>query len=212
MGIKNILRMAAGFKLFRDKHFVGELKTFDHLAQGQAPKTLVIGCSDSRVDPALIFSAAPGEIFVVRNVANLVPPFDSSDGYHGVSAAIEFAIASLKVENVIILGHQYCGGIRALVSFEGLSDSKYIGRWMEIAKPAKTRSLAKLPDADLDSVCRDCEMESIVGSLQNLKTFPFVQEAIKSRGLQLLGLYFDIEQGRLFEFKEDKQSFEIVKI
>ena len=113
---KEIAKLMAGFKLFREKFFEGDNPTYGRLTTGgQGPKTLIIGCSDSRVDPAIISSASPGEIFVVRNVANLVPPFEKGGGHHGVSAAIEFAVVNLQVETIIILGHRQCGGIRALL-------------------------------------------------------------------------------------------------
>ncbi|MGZ3724040.1 MAG: carbonic anhydrase, partial [Bdellovibrionales bacterium] len=114
MSRKELLRLVSGFRRFREKYFDPEDSLYRKA--GQAPKTLVIGCSDSRVDPAIITSSGPGELFVVRNVANLVPPYETGGGLHGVSAAIEFAIVNLKVENVVILGHRQCGGIRALVT------------------------------------------------------------------------------------------------
>ncbi len=173
----------------------------------QSPKTLINGCSDSRVDPAILTSAGPGDLFVVRNVANLVPPYERGGGLHGVSAAIEFAVQGLKVENVIVLGHRQCGGIRALVSGLYADSDSFIDRWVSIARPAHFRALAAHPEADQDTLCKYCELEAIKISLENLRTFPFVAEAIRSRGMELVGAYFDIESGRLLEFDEQKNEF-----
>lgn len=206
--------MVAGFRRFREKYFSGEDSLYNRLStDGQNPKTLIIGCSDSRVDPALISSASPGEIFVVRNVANLVPPFESaSAGLHGVSAAIEFAVVNLKVENVIVLGHRQCGGIRALMSGRRPGEGSFVGRWVEIALPARNRVLGRLPQADFERQCKECEMESIVTSLGNLRTFPFVQAALEAGELKLLGVYFDLEQGQLFEIQESENGLIQVEI
>lgn len=198
----------AGFRRFREKYFSGEDALYQRLMTGQSPKTLIIGCSDSRVDPAMISGASPGEIFVVRNVANLVPPCESGKhGLHGISAAIEFAVNNLKVENIVILGHRQCGGIRALMSGNAQSESAFIGRWMEIIGSARDNVLKKHSTLDFEKQCRECEMEGIKVSLDNLRTFPFVTEAISSRGMRLFGIYFDIEQGQLFELDDASNEF-----
>ena len=152
---RHILKLMAGFKRFRESYFAEENSVYGRLASsGQTPKILVIGCSDSRVDPALLSSASPGDLFVVRNVANLVPPFEkNSTGLHGVSSAIEFAVAILKVETVIILGHRQCGGIRALVVPDSGASTTFIHRWVQIAKAAKERVLQKYPGASEDEIC-----------------------------------------------------------
>jgi carbonic anhydrase len=213
---KEILKLVAGFRRFRSKYFSGDAALYHRLSfEGQTPKTLIIGCSDSRVDPALISSSAPGEIFVVRNVANLVPPYESAKtGLHGVSAAIEFSVVNLGVENIVILGHRQCGGIRDLMSgsAESKVDDSFVSKWMEIARSAKDRVLAKSPGLDFEAQCKACEMEAIVSSLENLKTFPFVSEAMTSRNLNLFGIYFDLEQGQLFEFDEISKDFKQIEI
>lgn len=204
---KELLRLVSGFRRFREKYFDAENSPYRKLATGQTPKTLVIGCSDSRVDPAIITSAGPGDLFVVRNVANLVPPFEEGGGFHGVSAAIEFAVVNLKVENVVVLGHRQCGGIRALVSgLHGDSDS-FVDRWVAIARPAHFRALAAHPEADLDVLCQRCELEAIKISIANLRTFPFVRQAEKERGMEVIGAYFDLELGQLLELDETKDEF-----
>jgi carbonic anhydrase len=207
MSRKELLRLVSGFRKFREKYFDPENSPYRKLATGQAPKTLVIGCSDSRVDPAIITSAEPGDLFVVRNVANLVPPYEKGGGLHGVSAAIEFAVVSLKVEHVVVLGHRACGGIRALVTgLHGDSES-FVDRWVTIARPAHFRAIAAHPKADQEELCRHCELEAIKISIENLRTFPFVRQAEQERGMTLIGAYFDIESGNLMELDEATGAF-----
>jgi carbonic anhydrase len=207
---KELRRLVSGFRLFREKYFEGENSAYGKLSDGQAPKSLVIACSDSRVDPAIITSAGPGDLFVVRNIGNLVPPYETGGGFHGVSAAIEFAVVNLKVENIIVLGHRQCGGIRALVSgLHGDSDS-FIDRWVAIAKPALFRALADHPEADEDTLCHHCELESIKISIQNLRTFPFVLNAENERKMDVIGAYFDLELGHLYELDESSGKFTIL--
>jgi carbonic anhydrase len=217
MKIKEILKLVIGFRHFREKFFDPKTFLFEKLSTGQSPKTLMIACSDSRVDPSLMAGANPGDLFVVRNVANLVPPFESSlQGLHGVSAAIEFAITGLKVENVVVLGHRQCGGIRALMTGSHENEESFVGKWMTIADAAKKKVLkqfgAPKNDSDVDVLCRHCEMESISVSIDNLKTFPFVMEAINTRQLNIMGIYFDLEQGQLFEFDEVLKKFSIIQV
>ncbi len=208
MSRRQTLKLLAGFKRFKEKYFSGVDSLYaNSLSSGQSPKTLVIACSDSRVDPSLMASAGPGDLFVVRNVANLVPPCESAhNGLHGVSAAIEFAVKSLKVENIVILGHRQCGGIRALV--EGVEDKEsFIGPWVRIAKRAREKVLQENIHSDGETLCKLCEKEAIKVSLENLMTFPFVAEAVENRGLQLIGVYFDLENGSLSEYDDTTGEF-----
>lgn len=214
MSKKEILRLMAGFRKFREKYFANEHPLYQRLSSGtgQTPKTLIIGCSDSRVDPAIITSASPGELFIVRNVANLVPPYERG-GVHGVSAAIEFAVVNLKVENIIVLGHRQCGGIRALMlNDQQVQSHSFVDNWVGIAKDAKLRVFEKYGHESEENLCRHGELESIVTSLNNLKTFPFVEEAIKDRDLALMGIYFDLEQGQLLEYVEKVDSFKNIDV
>lgn len=214
MSKKEILRLVAGFRKFHDKYFTNEHPLYQRLTSGagQSPKTLIIGCSDSRVDPAIITSASPGELFIVRNVANLVPPYETGGGRHGVSAAIEFAVVNLKVENVIVLGHRQCGGIRALMLNHLNQPNGFVEQWVTIAADAKERVLAKHKGEDDESLCRHGELESIVTSLANLRTFPFVRQAIEERGLSLMGIYFDLELGTLCEYDEEHGQFKNIEV
>jgi carbonic anhydrase len=202
-----------GFRQFREKFYTGDDSTYSKLSNNwQGPKTLIIGCSDSRVDPSILSSARPGELFVVRNVANLVPPYESDSGRHGVSAAIEFAVVNLKVENIIVLGHRQCGGIRALLFPEEIQTGGFVQQWMKIAEPAKLRALALAPEGDQTSQLRHCECESIRTSLENLRSFPFVERAIAERGVAIFGLYFDLEVGEILQLDEKSGKFEALNI
>lgn len=207
-----LIRLMAGFRRFREKYFLqqGNENSFYHrlATAGQSPRTLLIGCSDSRVDPAILTGASPGDIFVVRNVANLIPPCEPSTvGLHGTSSALEFAVTSLNVENIIILGHRQCGGIRALM--RGVTDNgnSFVGQWMSIAESARQKVLREHPGADEETQWRLAEMESIRVSLNNLRTFPFVKEAIETRHMNVIGVYFDLELGQLWEYDEASQGF-----
>lgn len=213
MSKKEILKLIAGFRKFRDKYFANEHPLYHRLSTvGQGPKTLIIGCSDSRVDPAIITSASPGELFIVRNVGNLVPPYETGGRFHGVSAAIEFAVVNLNVENVIVLGHRQCGGIRALMLDQVGKQDGFVGQWVRIAEDAKQRVLEHHSGADDDTLCRHGELESIVTSLQNLRTFPFVLSAIQERGMSLMGIYFDLEQGTLMEYDDEVGHFRNIEL
>lgn len=206
-----IYRLMAGFRRFREKYFLQDESDtiYQRLAAaGQTPKTLLIGCSDSRVDPAILTGASPGELFVVRNVANLVPPCEpSAVGFHGTSSALEFAVVNLKVENIIILGHRQCGGIRALLRGPEENSNSFISQWMGIAQEARQHVIKEYPSVDEETQCRFAEMEALKISLRNLQTFPFVQEAISSRQLNIIGIYFDLELGQLWEFDNSSRQF-----
>lgn len=202
----------AGFRRFREKYFLhdDEHSVYHRLASvGQSPRTLLIGCSDSRVDPAIMTGASPGDLFVVRNVANLVPPCEPATvGFHGTSSAIEFAVINLKVDNIIVLGHRQCGGIRALMTGATHAEHKtFVGQWMGIAEEARRRVMEAHPGADEDTLCREGEMETIKVSLANLMTFPFVKEAVETRRMNLIGVYFDLERGQLWEYEESVGKF-----
>lgn len=212
-----LYRLIAGFRRFRERYFQGhdhEHSAYQRLvSNGQTPKTLLIGCSDSRVDPAILTGASPGDLFVVRNVAALVPPCEPATvGLHGTSSAIEFAVTNLKVENIIILGHRQCGGIRALMRGDADKPHTFVGKWMTIVKDVREKVEREHPEATEEGRCRFGEMESIRVSLENLRTFPFVAEAIASRNLNLIGIYFDLEQGELWEYNETTQAFRQLEI
>lgn len=200
--MSDLSKLVEGFGRFHHSHF--ESDPFKKLLkQGQTPKVLVLGCCDSRVDPAIILDCAPGDLFVIRNVANLVPPFENAGHYHGTSAALEFGVCNLGVEHIIVLGHAQCGGIRALV--EGTSygaESSFIRSWMKLASSAREAVVAMHPNAKLDFLAKECEKQAILASLDNLLTFPWVKSRVESGTLQLHGWYFDIEYGMLLAYKD----------
>jgi carbonic anhydrase len=202
-------KLINGYRRFHTNYFTAAKdELFAELSQGQSPSTLVIACSDSRVDPALVMDCKPGDLFVVRNVANLVPPYETGGGYHGVSAALEFAVRALEVQHIIVLGHRQCGGIKAL--FEGIPeglDGEFIKPWVNMAKRAADRVRADFPEASNDEKLCECEMGGIIVSLENLKTFPWIQERVEQGKLKLHGWYFDIVSGEMREYDQNKLKF-----
>ncbi|MDZ4692933.1 carbonic anhydrase [Terricaulis sp.] len=182
-----------GYRIYREKRWPELRALHRSLAQrGQAPKTLVIACADSRVDPATIFNADPGELFVVRNVANLAPPFEEAPGFHGVSAAIEFAVTQLKVDHVLVMGHAQCGGVAAALDDRPRNPHSFLDSWISLLDTAKSRIEPHAHDATTQ-----LEYESIRVTLENLRTFPFVAEAIEKRGLNLIGARYGVADGGL---------------
>lgn len=188
---KGMKRLLEGYRAFRDERWPRERALYEALAQGQAPRLLVIGCSDSRVDPATIFGAGPGELFVIRNVANLVPPFDQGEGLHGTSAAIEYAVKVLHVRTILVMGHAQCGGVQAALTGGVGEDMRFLRSWIDLLTPARLVCEA-LPDTQTA-----LERESIKVSLQRLMTFPFVRAAVEAGVLALEGARFDIADGGL---------------
>ena len=195
-------KLIAGNKKFQEQYYQVSSSIYQDLKRGQSPEVMVIACSDSRVDPAIIMGADPGDLFVVRNVANVVPPYQDDGGYHGTSAALEFAVNGLKVKHIIILGHTQCGGITALVeSHDSLLNSldkkgNFISKWMDIVEPAceLTHQESKV-DSSLDQKVELCSLHALLLSLKNLRSFPFVAEQIKAGQLSLHAWYFDLADG-----------------
>lgn len=185
--------MLDGYQDFYQQYFINNPETYQRLAkEGQSPKTLVISCSDSRVDPSTIFNTEPGDIFVIRNVANLVPPYeDDVETCHGTSAAIEYAVNCLEVENIIVLGHSDCGGIKTLLD-EHSKCNTFIDRWLDIAQ-----SVAHFHHDKSSKYCAACEKEAIRISIHNLLSFPFIKKKIDAGKLELNGLYFCLKTGTL---------------
>jgi carbonic anhydrase len=202
-------QLVEGFRRFREQHFTENDALYRQLiTEGQAPRILVVACCDSRVDPALVLDCAPGDLFVVRNVANLVPPAENRDsGRHGTSAALEFGVRTLGVEHIIVLGHAQCGGIRSLFSGGGGETGSYVHAWMRAAEEVHAAVLRDLPDAAPREQMMACEQRAILVSLDNLMTFPWVRERVENGSLKLHGWYFDIEHGRLMQYDRDSGSF-----
>jgi len=192
-----------GFASFRAERFEKKQRLWRNLAKGQKPHALIIGCADSRVDPAAIFDAGPGELFIVRNVANLVPPYEPDGAHHGVSAALEFAVKALKVEHIVVLGHKQCGGVHAAAT-GGAAGTQFIERWLDPLVRVRDEAVSELgPDADEETLCDDLELRSVRHSLVRLKAFPFVAEAVEAGALTLHGARFGIADGELEWLSED---------
>lgn len=189
-----------GYERFRDGYWKQHAELYSTLARnGQSPSAMVIACADSRVAPESIFDCAPGDIFVVRNVSALVPPYEPDNQKHSTSAALEFAVNALNVRSIIVLGHSLCGGIRALMKGPTSGTHDFIDSWMEIAKTARQR-VCDSPDtatADFEAQCVACEHEAIRISLANLLTFPWIKERVLDGRLTLTGLHFNVETGNL---------------
>ncbi len=201
--------LARGYREFRAGRFTDERQRYLELSEkGQSPESLIIACCDSRAAPEIIFNARPGEIFVVRNVANIVPPYKPDGEYHSTSAALEFAVQSLKVKHVVVLGHGRCGGVKAALdpSVEPLSPGDFIGKWMELLSPAAD---ALTGNEWMTATERQTALEriSIRHSLENLRTFPCVS-ILEGRGrLSLHGMWFDIATGELWALNPETGDF-----
>ena len=184
-----------GYRRFRAKGWPTQKKAFEKLAQaGQSPKTLVLACVDSRVDPAMIFDTAPGEVLTVRNVANLVPPYAPDSAHHSTSAALEFGVRVLGVKHLMVLGHGSCGGVKALLDGAPKEANEFVAPWMSIAETARLRAMKQAAPEDRQQFC---EHEVIRVSLENLMTFPWIAERVAAKKLQLHGAWFAIHSGRL---------------
>lgn len=203
-------RLIDGYRAFRGGRFKGEQDRYrDLAATGQSPSILLIGCVDSRVSPEVIFDAAPGEILVVRNVANLVPPYEEGGGHHGVSASLEFAVSALHVRHIVVMGHAFCGGIKAFASHGApLSKSDFIGKWMSQIAPAAERIGA--PQTADEAYLHQLEFASVELALTNLMTFPFIATAVAKGELELHGAYFGVARGQLLVRNPGNGVFEPV--
>ena len=198
-----------GYRTFRTQRLPTEQSRYRELSErGQSPEVMVIGCCDSRVSPEVIFDAGPGELFVVRNVANLVPVYQPDSGTHGVSAALEYAVNVLKVKHIVVLGHAQCGGIRAVIDKTApLSPGDFIGKWMAMfIKPGEV-----VEQRDRESMADftvRIEKAAVFRSLENLTTFPFVRNAVERGDMRLHGAYFGVAEGSLFVLNQASKKFE----
>ncbi|MEA1649158.1 carbonic anhydrase [Nitrospirillum sp. BR 11164] len=198
-------KLIEGFLNFRASALPEYARRFQWLAEvGQNPRAAVVACCDSRVDPQMIFSAGPGDLFIIRNVANLIPPYQPNSDFHGTSAALEFAVRQLRVGDIIVMGHTHCGGVKALMA-EGEADGDFIGHWMSIAKSVRGKA----------NDVADAEREVIRLTIANLLTFPWIKAAVEAGGLRLHGCLFDVADADLLllnqatgEFKSVQQGIE----
>ena len=200
--------LKSGYRAFRTGTYREQAELYEKLGKGQDPDIMVIACADSRAEPADIFNAAPGQLFVVRNVANLVPPYDTSGGLHGVSAALEFAVTALEVKHILVMGHGGCGGVNASLS---AADDKPVGRfiapWVSLLDEVRDDVLSRAPGDPQ----RALEFAGVGRSLENLMTFPFVEERVKAGKLDLHGAWFAIGEGELHWRDEASGEFTLIE-
>lgn len=194
-----------GYRRFRTGPYRDQKQRYDELAEGQSPPVMIISCCDSRVDPATIFDTVPGQVFALRNVANLVPPFETTAGLHGASAAIEFGVLGLQVRHIVVVGHRACGGIKAALSGARLGPESggFVDKWMDIIEEARTRVMTKGGD-DMPAAL---EREAIKVSLANLRTFPYIASREAAGALKLHGALFAIGDGVLQVLDEATGAF-----
>jgi carbonic anhydrase len=208
--MRDVPELVEGYRRFLAARYPQEAALYSKLAEeGQSPKTMIIACCDSRADPAMIFNAGPGELFIVRNVANLVPPHEPHGDYHGTSAALEFAVTGLEVETILVMGHGRCGGVRAFLDglYERPKKQGFIQNWMSLLNPARAEVMPRMDGASDAERQQILEFASIRNSIQNLKTFPFIKERLADGRLRLRGAYFDIADGRLLALDPETGDF-----
>lgn len=211
--MRDVTKFVRGFRRFQ-QHYLGEQHAlFDRLvAEGQRPRALMIACCDSRCDPALLTDCDPGDMFVVRNVANLVPPHNQATFFAATSSAMAFAVSNLEVEHVIVLGHACCGGIRVLMADRTpqSDEDELIARWLTIAAEARRQVLRQLPGKPMELQARACEQASILVSLENLRSYPWIARRVQEGSLTLHGWYFDMERGEMLEYQPGTGKFEVL--
>src|SRR3954467_5773464 len=205
-----ISELIQGYRRFRKKDWARERERWAELSEGQSPKVMIIACADSRVDPAQIFDARPGEMFVARNIAALAPPYETSSGFHGVSAALEFAVTQLKVGEILVMGHGLCGGCAAALTGEfddtEPGEGHFIADWVGMLGSARDHVRAYHKDLDREAFL-DMEREAVKVSLANLRTFPWIAEPERAGRLMLHGAHFSISEGRLYVLDEAESNF-----
>jgi carbonic anhydrase len=191
-------KLLKGYQDFRDKYASGDASVMQYLSlQGQNPQSMVVACCDSRVDPALILQSEPGDLFVVRNVANIVPPYEKDAMHHGTSAALEFGICYLQVKHLILLGHSQCGGIQALLDSQSLGQDDFISNWVSLIHPE---------DFQADEIDA-CAKSALQQSYENCLTFPWIRERVNNYKLVIHLWFFDIKSGQIFGYSFKEKSF-----
>lgn len=202
-------KLYKGIREFREDYFKKEEEFFKRLSKGQSPEVLFVTCADSRVDPALVTQSRPGELFIVRNVGNIIPPFDALNDNNSVAGAIEFAVLSLKVNDIIICGHSNCGAIDALYKGEEeMKDMPHFRNWLDIARPVKDAVESLHPASPTDYLKRKTETENVLAQIENIQTYPFVVEALRKKELFLHGWYYDLAAGYMYSYDPNRNAFE----
>jgi len=205
-----LTQLIEGYRRFRETDWARERERWAELSEGQSPQVMILSCADSRVDPATIFNARPGEIFVARNIAGLAPPYETSSGFHGVSAALEFAVTQLKVGEILVMGHGLCGGCAAALTgdFDDTEpgEGHFIADWVRMLSDARDLVRSRHSELDRDAFL-DMEREAVKVSLANLRTFPWIAEREQAGELKLHGAHFAIAEGRLYILDEAEGDF-----
>lgn len=192
-------KILQGYQTFREKYASGDKSVMQYLShRGQQPQIMIVACCDSRVDPALILQCDPGDLFVVRNVANIVPPYEKDEAHHGTSAALEFGIRFLNVKHLILLGHSQCGGIQALLNSSGSSQNDFISNWVSIIK---TESDEKINEDDYAKL-------ALQQSYQNCMTFPWIYESVNHKNLNIHLWFFDIKTGQIYTYSNTQKTYQ----
>ena len=208
-----LTQLIEGYRRFRQTDWQHERERWSELAEGQSPQVMILSCADSRVDPAQIFDARPGEMFVARNIAGLAPPYETTSGYHGVSAALEFAVTQLKVSEIMVMGHGLCGGCAAALTgkFDNTEpgEGHFISDWVHMLDEASQKVRARHSELD-HAAYTDMEQEAVKVSLANLRTFPWIAEREQAGQLKLHGAHFAISEGQLSILDEAEDTFRLV--
>lgn len=211
--MRDVSKFLSGFRRFQ-QNYLGERRAlFEQLVQqGQRPRALVIACCDSRCDPALLTDCDPGDMFVVRNVANLVPPHVQATYFAATTSAIAFAVHNLEVEHIIVMGHAQCGGIRALMEHKApdCNEEELIAKWLGIAEEARQQVLREFKDKPIQVQANACEQSAILVSLENLMSYPWISSRVHEGKLTLHGWYFDMRHGELYEYRPENGVFEVL--
>jgi len=202
-------KLIAGYQRFREGYYQeNQAQLFRLAKEGQSPKIAIVSCSDSRVDPTVILDCEPGDLFVIRNVANLVPPCEDTENYHGTSAALEFAVTELEVESIIVLGHTECGGIKSLINNAGKKiDKSFISKWMLQLESVRDEIMSDPELSDQKSRYSCCEKKGVQQSLNNLMTFPWIKERVESGTLKIHGWRYDLYSSQLCALDEKNEKF-----
>ena len=207
--MQNFHDLVGGFHHFRANYFLKETEFFASLAHSQSPKTLVIACCDSRTDPAIVLGCKPGDLFVVRSVAAIVPPPEKAGEYDAVMAAVEYGVKHLDVDHIVVMGHSNCGGIAGLFNPQAVRKERFTSKWISLACPAVERINEENSQEDLTQRMRLSEEAAVLLSIENLLSYPWIEEAVQAQSLSLHALYYDMREGTLNVWNSEIEDFEL---
>lgn len=207
--MQNFHDLVGGFHHFRANYFLKEKEFFESLAHSQSPKTLVIACCDSRTDPAIVLGCKPGDLFVVRSVAAIVPPPEKAGEYDAVMAAVEYGVKHLDVDHIVVMGHSNCGGIAGLFNPQAVRKEQFTSKWISLACPAVERINEENSQEDLTQRMRLSEEAAVLLSIENLLSYPWIEEAVQAQSLSLHALYYDMREGTLNVWNSEIEDFEL---